>query len=49
MTIHDPTPDSVLLSRFQALSIDKPPDICDEDDILSDAKILAVYQSKSPC
>lgn len=54
MTFHDshpsgplanPPPDSLLLARFQALSIDKSPEICDEDDILSDDKILAVYQS----
>lgn len=57
MTIYDSIPDgpgakplsdSILLSRFQALSIDKSPEICEEDDILTDDKILAVYQSLFP-
>lgn len=58
MTIQDSTPDgfaiaqplsdAFLLARFQALSIDKSPDICEEDDVLTDDKILAVYQSWFP-
>lgn len=58
MTLHDSIPDgpasatplsdAVLLARFRALSIDKSPDICEEDDILSDNKILVVYQSWFP-
>lgn len=55
MTPHDTIPDgpaaagplsaASLISRFQAISIDKSPDICEEDDVLTDDKILAVYQS----
>lgn len=58
MTIHDlipdgsatahPLSDAPLVARFQALSINKSPDICEEDDVLTDEKILAIYKSRFP-